>query len=211
MHTDKFRNIILNAQKKLNEFEITNKIVLQIYKEVKNYLQSNDFLVQSNTYLRVSRPIKETKDSIGWHRENFYAPNADEYVNVWTPIIGVDKNNTINYIPESQLIPNNKIKTANMEDQYTKKYSSGHKIGLMYSPKKIISGVNLNKKKTMIVPYYSSSIFSGNLIHGAAENKSNKIRFSLDFRIISTKHFDENLNKKEHFASGKNYFTKFNI
>ena len=48
----------------------------------------------------------------------------------------------------------------------------------------------------MVVPYHSSSIFSGNLVHGAAINKSNSIRFSIDFRVISEKYYDENLNKK---------------
>ena len=211
MHTDEFREIILNTQKKLNHLNITSKIVLQIIDDIRNYIKNDNFLIQSNTYLRVSRPIKESNDSIGWHRENFYAPNADEYINVWTPIMGVDEFNTINFIPQSQNILNERIKTINIEDKNTKKYSSGHKIGLMYSPKKIVSGVDFAKKKPMIVPYYSSSIFPGNLIHGATGNESDKIRFSLDFRIIPEKYFNKNLNKKKHFASGKNYFERFNI
>jgi ectoine hydroxylase-related dioxygenase (phytanoyl-CoA dioxygenase family) len=210
MHNDEFRQIILNTQEKLNKNNITSKIVLLIYDDIANYLENDDFLIQSNSYLRVSRPIKECNDSIGWHRENFYAPNADEYVNIWTPIIGIDKLNTLNFIPESHLIKNEDIKTINIDDQHTKKYSNGHKIGLMYSPKKIISGVDFTKKEPMEVPYFSSSIFSGNLIHGAAVNESDKIRFSLDFRIISEKYFDKNLNKKMHFASGKDYFIRFN-
>ena len=41
------------------------------------------------------------------------------------------------------------------------------------------------------------------LIHGAAENRSDKIRFSMDFRLIA----EESLaSAKEHFASGKSYF-----
>lgn len=206
---DDFREIILNAQKKINDLDITNKIVTEIYDDIIEYLNNDKFLIQSNSYLRVSRPNKVNNDSIGWHRENFYAPNANEYVNIWTPILGVDKFNTINFVPESQLINNNDIKTINIDDQHTKKYSSGHKIGLMYSPKKIISGVDFSKKEPMIVPYNSSSIFSGNLIHGAAGNMSNNIRFSIDFRIISERYFDKNLNKKEHFASGKDYFINF--
>lgn len=209
MKNDDFREIILDAQKKINDLDIANKIVIEIYDDIVEYLNYDKFLIQSNSYLRVSRPNKEFNDSIGWHRENFYAPNADEYVNIWTPILGVDKFNTINFVPESQLIKNDDIKTVNINDKYTKKYSNGHKIGLMYSPKKIISGVDLSRKEPMIVPYNSSSIFSGNLIHGAAGNTSNKIRFSLDFRIISEKYFDKNLNKKEHFASGKDYFINF--
>ena len=36
----------------------------------------------------------------------------------------------------------------------------------------------------MMVPYFSSSMFEGQLIHGAAKNTSKFTRFSLDFRII---------------------------
>ena len=61
----------------------------------------------------------------------------------------------------------------------------------------------------MNVPYHSSAIFSGNLVHGAAKNTSQSIRFSLDFRVMPEKYFDINLNKKDHFASGKDYFEKF--
>ncbi len=206
---ENFREIVLSAQKKINENNITREIIIQIYEDLLNYLENDKFLIQSNSYLRVSRPIPKSNDSIGWHRENFYAPNADKYINVWTPISGVNELNTIKFIPNSQNIKNEDIITENVDDEVTKKFSSGHKIGLMYSPKKIISGVNLNLAKPMIVPYYSSSIFSGNLVHGAAINKSNSIRFSIDFRVISEKYYDENLNKKKHFASGKDYFEKF--
>ena len=206
---ENFREIVLSAQKEINEKNITREIVIQIYKDLINYLENDNFLIQSNSYLRASRPIEKSNDSIGWHRENFYAPNADKYVNVWTPINGVNELNTVKFIPNSQNIKNEDIITENVDDEVTKKFSSGHKIGLMYSPKKIISGVNLNLAKPMVVPYHSSSIFSGNLVHGAAINKSNSIRFSIDFRVISEKYYDENLNKKKHFASGKDYFEKF--
>lgn len=209
MENNKFREIILEAQERINKYDITRKIINQIQTDIIQYLNNEKFLIQSNSYLRVSRPIKKSNDSIGWHRENFYAPNADEYINVWTPIRGVDQLNTINFIPESQNIDNEEIKTINIIDDETKRYSDGHKIGLMYSPKKIISGVDFESKEPMIVPDYASSIFSGNLIHGSAVNRSDKIRFSIDFRIISEKHYDKKLNKKKHFASGKDYFESF--
>ncbi len=209
MSNDDFRGLIAKAQKKLNDENITNEIITNIYNDLINYLNTDQFLIQSNLYLRVSRPQNNTNDSIGWHRENFYAPNADNYINIWTPIDGVNEFNTIKFIPESQKIKNENIKTINIDDKITKKYSLGHKIGLMYSPKKIISGINFNQQKPMIVPYYSSSIFSGNLVHGAAHNDSKTTRFSLDFRIIDESFYNKELNKKHHYASGKEYFIKF--
>ena len=55
---------------------------------------------------------------------------------MWTPINGVNELNTVKFIPNSQNIKNEDIITENVDDEVTKKFSSGHKIGLMYSPKK---------------------------------------------------------------------------
>ena len=72
-------------------------------------------------------------------------------VNVWVPIMNVSKLNSLKYIPKSHKIRDNKIKR---EKKYTlsknkiKKLSPEHKLGYVYAPKKIISGVNLNKEKT---------------------------------------------------------------
>ena len=62
-------------------------------------------------------------------------------------------------------------------------------MGFQYSPKKIIGGVDLANVEKMDVNLGYSSIFSGNLIHGAAMNESKKIRFSCDFRIIRKKDY----------------------
>ena len=75
------------------------------------------------------------------------------------------------------------------------------------TPKKIIGGVNLDNSLPMMVPYNFSSIFPGNLIHGAAVNHSNnKIRFSVDFRILPKSAYNDNLSKQFHITSGKPYF-----
>ena len=104
-------------------------------------------------------------------------------INIWTPIKGVDSKNTIQYVPDSHLIADRDILTEKISDQYTAKFSDGHKLGFQYEPKKIIGGVNLQRKK-LLVPHGSSAIFDGNLIHGAAENMSKSIRFSVDLRVI---------------------------
>ena len=58
-----------------------------------------------------------------------------------------------------------------------------------------------------MTPYNFSSIFPGNLIHGAAINHSNKkIRFSVDFRILPKSAYNEDLSKQVHITSGKPYF-----
>ena len=38
-------------------------------------------------------------------------------------------------------------------------------------------------------------VFSGNLIHGAAKNNSDEIRFSIDFRILPFRYYNANLKR----------------
>ena len=178
-----FRKLVSSTQNQINDFNVVQKLSLSLKGQINEYLGDN-FLIQSNCYLRASRPnISSNSENIGWHRESFYFGMGHLCYNIWTPILGVNENNTIQYIPESQIINEKEIITEKQNDSYTKKFSSGHKIGFLYSPKVIKSGVNLNKNKRLIVPKECSAIFSGNLIHGAGNNTSSEIRFSLDFRI----------------------------
>lgn len=206
---DEYRETALQAQEEMNKHDMAAKVSKEIIEDLTSYLQTDEFLIQSNAYLRCSRPSLPTKqEAIGFHRETFYGANMEQAVNVWTPIRGVTKENTLQYIPESQLIPEDQIITTSEDDEYTERFSAGHKLGFLYKPKDIVSGVDLTKKQPMIVPEYATSIFSGNLIHGAAENYSDRIRFSCDFRIIRKKDYS-NENKQFHVASGKPYFVEF--
>jgi len=57
----------------------------------------------------------------------------------------------------------------------------------------------------MVATPGEAAIFSGALIHGAADNRSDQIPFSVDFRAIA----EPNLaTDKHHFASGKAYFER---
>jgi len=213
----KYRSFILDIQNELNNKEYAIQIVKQIKSEICEYLRTKSFLIQSNLYLRATRPVKEgtvnkgiNSESIGFHRETFYGSNMEKSINIWTPIKGVNNKNTLRYIPESHLIKEDDIKTVNIINRSVTKFSSGHKLGFQYSPKKIIGGVDLKRNKKMNVKLGYSSIFSGNLIHGAATNKSKKIRFSCDFRIIKKKDYSSK-NKDFHFSSGKPYFVDFKL
>ena len=127
-------------------------------------------------------------------------------LNVWTPIKGVNINNTLRYIPNSHRINDKKIKIQRIDSKDTKKFSSGHKVGLLYKEMIIKQGVNLNNQKPLIVPEKSSAVFTGDLVHGSAINKSNKIRFSYDFRIIRKKDYKKKYFTNKNFASNSDYF-----
>jgi hypothetical protein len=204
-----YRKIVLDAQNLLNEKNTINLICRSIKTDLTEYLKTDSFLVQSNLYLRASRQTKfQISESVGWHRESFYGSNMEKSVNVWTPLKGVTKNNTLRYIPNSHKIRDSKIKTLKVNSKDTKKFSMGHKIGLVYSPKIIKNGVDLSTSRSMIVKRNYSAIFSGNLIHGSALNLSNKIRFSIDFRVLRKKDYN-NHNKKFHYSSKKPYFVEY--
>ena len=119
--------------------------------------------------------------------------------NVWIPIRGVSEGNSLRYVPKSQEIPIDQVQFIKENDKYTKKTSAGHLLGFLYSPKKIIGGVDLSKVETLKCKQGNFAMFSGNLVHGSAKNNAERIRFSIDFRIINKEY--ESLTKKVHMSA----------
>lgn len=210
MEIEDYRARVSEVQDLFSNENYTRAITGEILPALSEYLHGERFLIQTNLYLRASRPVTtQTTEAVGWHRETFYGSNMEQAINIWTPLDGVEPENTLRYIPYSQHIPDSNILITKIEDEVTKRFSTGHKIGFVYAPKIIIGGVDLSNSVPMNVPTYSSSIFSGNLIHGAAANHSKSIRFSVDFRILPMTAWDEALSKSFHFASGKPYFEEY--
>ena len=211
LNTDikEFRELIVDAQNRLNKSNIVNKTITAIKDELFISLQTDKILVQSIAHLRATRPTnKNNGEFIQLHRESFFGKGMEKCFNVWTPIKGVSEKNSLNFIPMSHRIPLSKIKLKRKDSKFTKRYSAGHKIGLLYKDMIITSGVDLKKKTPLIVNDNHSAVFECNLIHGSAENKTNRIRFSYDFRIIRKKDYNKNMFKKQNFASGKEYFVE---
>jgi len=200
MSLGEYRDLIAVTQDKINAGGYVRKIALDMLDELITITGSGDLLVQANCYLRAARPNSSaTQETVDWHRESFYGPSMERALNVWTPIANVTPQNTLRYIPASADIPDSEISIEQLDDVQTPRFSSGHKIGLLYSPKKIVGGVDLSKSQPMIVNERSSAIFSAQLIHGAAVNNAKTIRFSLDFRLTPKSEYRES---KKHFAAG---------
>ena len=208
---DSYRNLVFVHQELLNKNDTIFKILSPIKKNVYNYLSTDSILVQSFLYLRCVRPISKKishdMDAIPFHRESFYGDNMSKVFNFWTPIFGKKTTSALSYVPNSHLINDKDIKLKSEVDTYTKKKSIGHKLGFLYQPKKIIGGINFKNLKKMKVPYGSSVIFDGNLIHGPTKNESDDFRISIDFKIIRKK--DYKISNKIHITSSKNYFEDF--
>ena len=202
-----YRELIKNTQDFLNGKEYARKICGECIQTIKNYIEEDKFFIQTNLYLRATRPTANIEtESIGWHRETFYGPNMEKCVNVWTPILDVNEKNTLRFIPNSQNIPESDIIVNQINDVVTIKGSTGSKIGFQYSPKIIVGGVDLNKATPLNVPNFNSALFPGLLVHGSAQNFSQNIRFSVDFQILPFSAYDPEQSKKFHSASNKPYF-----
>tara|TARA_B100001057_G_C22749150_1_gene911021 strand:+ start:628 stop:1377 length:750 start_codon:yes stop_codon:yes gene_type:complete len=208
---DEYREILVSAQNKLNSIKLVQQTVKAVKDELFILLDTDKILVQQIAYLRATRPVSSKLDEfIRFHRESFFGPGMDKCFNLWTPIKGVSKLNSINYIPLSHRIPLEKIKLKKVESKITKRYSAGHKLGLLYKDMIITKGVDLNKKTPLVVDKGNTAIFACNLIHGSAINKSKNIRFSYDFRIIRKKDYNKKYFKTKNFASNSDYFIEFN-
>lgn len=204
MDSEEYRNLVVIAQEEINARGVVKQLAGDCKDIICQMLGTNYPLVQTNVYLRAARPsITNATESIGWHRESFYGESMEHSINFWMPIDGVNAESAMWYVPDSHLIPDSEIATENIVDRSVERYSAGHRIGLLYSPKKIVSGIDFSVTKPFCVLPGEATIFSGALIHGSAVNRSERLRFSLDFRLIAQEKLQSN---KEHFASGKGYF-----
>jgi hypothetical protein len=209
MEIGAYRALVLEAQTALNSGDIVRRICGEVQDDILAAIGEDRFYIQTNLYLRAARPESgRSREAIGWHRETFYGPNMERSVNLWTPVRGVSEKNTLRFIPESQRIPEAEIETLSSADEVTEKGSVGNRIGFLYSPKVIQSGVDLNRSQPMTVPEAHSALFPGMLIHGAGHNGDACIRFSVDFRILPFSAYSSS-SKSYHLASGKPYFELF--
>ncbi len=196
-----YREIVASAQTKLNDFGLAKGIAEVIRPVLCRLAGSLDLMVQSNMYLRAARPVPDG-EAVGWHRESFYGcqPQA---LNIWMPIENCTPENSMKYIPGSASILDEEIITE-QDESNVEKGSAGHKIGLLYAPKRIIGGVDLSNAVSLVVPEGSAAVFSSMLIHGAAVNRGPGIRFSIDFRVIAREHVRKQ--KKSFAGDGKDFF-----
>jgi hypothetical protein len=182
---DNWHAAVRRVQDMLNVIELAQEITEDLTPHLRDILRAKD-IAETELYLRAARP-NHSADAIGWHREGMYG-GEPELFNVWVPILNVTSDNTIKYIPGSAAISDDAIRVEHVHDSAVERGSDSHRIGLLYAPKRIVGGVDFDSAKPMVVPQYSASVFSGSLIHGAAQNRTEKTRFSVDFRVIAKEH-----------------------
>jgi len=224
---EKFRKIALCCQKEMNKLPVQSLFHNSEKKFIEKLLDGDKPFYEVQAFLRVVRPINNSSfaEAVGWHRETFYSNLKFPFytINIWFPILNVNNKNTIKYITQSHLIPDKKIirrkvrmNKRDKEKNPTKRFSNGHKTGFLYHPKKIISGVNLSKGKERNFNFKKDTyvLFSSLLVHGMAQNYSDKIRFAMGYGIIpkqavTNKKFDSRrLGLKK--SKKTNHFVEFN-
>jgi ectoine hydroxylase-related dioxygenase (phytanoyl-CoA dioxygenase family) len=197
LELNKFRKIALKCQNSIIKLNIHERFAKSENKRIKKMLNGDLPLYETQLFLRAIRPINKNGDATGeavdWHRETFYTNYqfVKHGINIWFPVKNVNKKNNLKFIEGSHMIDDFKIKRRKIKmtkakklKNPTKKFSVGHKLGFLYHPKKIISGVNLKKIKSMKIPEKSYSLFSTMLVHGNSQNYSDKIRFAIGFGFI---------------------------
>tara|TARA_Y100001970_G_C14259345_1_gene878514 strand:+ start:5067 stop:5840 length:774 start_codon:yes stop_codon:yes gene_type:complete len=209
---EEYRQIVLDCTKAINQEKIQKQIV-DNEKLFFDKLIAKKLKIQSVVYFRTARPHnpKHIQEQLDFHRETFYSDfdYIKKQFNFWFPIKNLTKKNSMMYIPYSHKIDDKKIKTKTISSEKSgvERFSTGHKIGLLYNPKKIIEGVDFNCQKSLFVPEGSFVIFSSMLIHGAAINYEKKIRFSCDFGLLNEDVVDD---VKFSFAADKPQYLSYN-
>jgi hypothetical protein len=204
MDAGSYRALVAEAQDEINRQGFARRLAEDRRLDLARILDSPNIMLQTNLYLRAARPARVGgQEQVGWHRESFYGPDMAASVNLWMPLSDVSTDNALRYVPDSHLIPDDAIETEQRDDPSVARFSAGHRIGLLYAPKKIVRGVDFTTHRPLLVGPGEVAIFAGALIHGSGENRSEQMRFSVDFRLIAS----ENLSaSKYHFTSGKQYF-----
>lgn len=207
---EKFHEIALKCQIALNKLMIQKKFNELEKNFFKKILDEENVLYSAHVTLRVVRPHKlsqsnsESKtEALGWHRETFYGnhEHIKHSYNFWMPVLNYSNKICLNYVPKSHLIPDKQIKRrkVNIKGYDVPKFSTAHKLGFPYSPKKITSGVDLKKAKKIFLPKKNYLLFSQMLVHGNGKNFSNKIRFAVNFSLVPSSKLIRNkkLSKKK--------------
>ncbi len=144
-----------------------------------------DVDIQTNPYLRVSRPNLET-DLVDWHRDTF---NGNEYceLNIWFPVFPLEQGSGLTLLEGSHLISSKNIAYVDEENEFRKTVTKGsvaNQLGFLYARKTDDSIRALDKNKVrMLAPHVGQAVFFfGHMVH-RAQNHSSKTRLSIDVRI----------------------------
>jgi len=178
-----FHRRVAAAQDLINQRGIGSSIAWHLRNDLRRLLGPGQIMIQAGMFLRATRP-NSASEAIGWHRESMYGGPPGTW-NVWVPLVRITPDNALRFVPGSAAISDDELIVRSESQGAVERGSDGQAIGFLYAPKRIVRGVDLSKAEPMLVPLGSAALFPGALIHGAGVNYGDKIRFSLDMRVIA--------------------------
>lgn len=138
--------------------------------------------------LRVSLPQKYYEESMlmaySAHRDTWYA-NPQEQINVWIPLTNVSEDQSFTFFPDYFTNPISNSSGLFDYDEWIQKvgWQTTKKGGdAVYPQAKDI--VIKSEGKNFNAPKADCLLFSAHHLHKMALNKSDTIRFSIDFRLV---------------------------
>ena len=176
-----YRELVTAAQDAVNDAYYNRQLAGSVKEQIYDILGSKQIMLQDGGHLRAARPIVSKLENVGWHREGMYGASPGEY-NFWVPLSGVTTENSPLYIPGSDKIPDKDLTVMLAEGDPP---VPANRIGLIPRPAIIVKGVDYSTAEPFKVPYGKAAFFPGSLIHGAASNRTENIRFSFDFRVCA--------------------------
>lgn len=156
-----------------------------------------DIDVQTNTYLRITRPGVK-KDNIGIHRDTDYGNSAYE-ISLSLPLVDQKNGAGLNVVPGSHLKPTHVVEQVPREDVI--KGTNKNEMGFLYAPK-IPVALDEKSLSCFDLKFGQGIGFTLGLLHGQIANTSEDTRWSIDFRFKNSFH-PSTKNLKD------NYYMKF--
>ena len=128
--------------------------------------------------IRINRP--DSNDFNPPHKDVYESVDRDEqvnkFVNFWIPICGVNRQSSLPLVPESHLLPENKI---------LRTFEGGTIQKQKYHVRSILKWDERNNLQRADINYKQVLIFSSHLIHGCAVNEQkDETRVALEFRLF---------------------------
>lgn len=166
----------------LNELKLHHKFARHNFEFFKSLL-GEDLDIQTNLYLRISRPGLE-KDNIGIHRDTDYGNSAYE-VSVSLPLVNQKPGSGLNVVPASHLMLEHNTQQVQREDVV--KGSDKNVMGFLYAPK-VPQSLDSKSLKEVNLNFGQGVGFTLALMHGQQANTGDMTRWSIDFRVKNSFH-----------------------
>lgn len=205
LDTAEFHRHCLRCQDEIQDLSFQQRF-LEIHRDILEKITGiTSVFHESVIFLRAVRPSKkiDQDESLGFHRETMYSDSKEQTSkahNIWIPLTEVFECNAVRYYEGSHKIPDSSLEIVDdLEAPRVSKGSAGHRLGNLYSPKKIDSPIEGYPVRIMSPKEGQFALFSAMTVHGGGKNTGNELRLSLSMALIDKNDIVDN---KSYIAAG---------